>query len=64
MKVSPVTKKGGRQMSLEKFITDMLNIESSEFDSLNSIPQSDGSTVIKVKLMQSVSCFILIDTIF
>ena len=51
-------------MSLEKFITDMLNIESSEFDSLNSIPQSDGSTVIKVKLMQSVSCFILIDTIF
>ena len=37
-------------MSLEKFITDMLNIELSEIESLNSIPQSDDSIVIKIKL--------------
>ena len=45
-------------MSLEKFITDMLNIESSEIESLNSIPHSDGSIVIKVKLCrkENMSC--------
>ena len=37
-------------MSLEKFITDMLNVELDELDSITSIPQSDDSIVIKLKL--------------
>ena len=58
MKLSTVTKEGGRPMSLKMFITDMLNIELSEIESLNSISHSDGSIVIKVKLCrkENVSC--------
>ena len=45
-------------MSLEKFITDMLNVELDELDSITSIPQSDDSIVIKLKLCkkENVSC--------
>ena len=37
-------------MSIEKFITDILNINAETIEKLNSIPQSDGSIIIKVRL--------------
>jgi len=37
-------------LSLEKFITDILNIELNDNESMSSIDKSDGSLVIKIKL--------------
>lgn len=37
-------------MSLEKFITDVLNIESERIEKIYSINQSDNSVLIKIRL--------------
>lgn len=38
-------------MSLEKFITDMLNIKSENIEKLETILHSDNSISIKIKLV-------------
>ena len=42
-------------MSLSHFITNILNIESDMIESLDSIPQSDHSILIKIKLVKDPS---------
>ena len=37
-------------MSIEKFITDILNIKLENVEKINSIPQSDSSIIVKVRL--------------
>ena len=44
-------------MSLENFITDMLNIELNMIEKIDSLKQSDGSIVIKIHLIRDPNVF-------
>lgn len=44
------TKKGGRLLSLENFIIDMLNIKSENIEKIISINQSNNTVIIKITM--------------
>lgn len=44
------TKKGGRLLSLENFIIDMLNIKSENIKKIISINQSNNTVIIKITM--------------
>lgn len=43
-------------MSLENFITDILNIKSENIEKLTSINQSNNSIIIKITMKRDPNC--------